>query len=195
MERPYLFWWRTGFSRQFRKFRKTRWRMKRKHVRKLKRQGENAYEWNKITCVWKKKSTKKKGRVELYPSPESVVQTRICMVRLWKTKLKLRQEMDWVHCNMCFVQPGASNKKFLLTSCGHVFCTDCLQGKPVIVKNTGYSWRQISFLLQFLGNYISSVIRKKAFMEPRKTLLTKLPVHNDNLHLPIKWFRNTSRFL
>lgn len=36
--------------------------------------------------------------------------------------------MDWVHCNSCFVQPGSSSKKFFLTSCGHVFCQDCIQG-------------------------------------------------------------------
>ena len=36
---------------------------------------------------------------------------------------------DWVHCNICFHQPG-DGCKFSLTSCGHIFCDKCvLKGK------------------------------------------------------------------
>ena len=34
---------------------------------------------------------------------------------------------DWVHCNVCFRQPG-DGKKFLLTSCGHIYCDKCISG-------------------------------------------------------------------
>ena len=42
--------------------------------------------------------------------------------------------MDWVHCNTCFVQPGNGSKKFFLTSCGHVFCQDCIQGRNLRLR-------------------------------------------------------------
>ncbi|XP_035678695.1 probable E3 SUMO-protein ligase RNF212 isoform X3 [Branchiostoma floridae] len=32
---------------------------------------------------------------------------------------------DWVHCNLCFRQPG-DGKKFHLTNCGHIYCADCV---------------------------------------------------------------------
>ena len=31
---------------------------------------------------------------------------------------------DWVHCNVCFLQP-TYGKKFLLTECGHIECVEC----------------------------------------------------------------------
>ncbi|XP_066290834.1 probable E3 SUMO-protein ligase RNF212 [Branchiostoma lanceolatum] len=34
---------------------------------------------------------------------------------------------DWVHCNLCFRQPG-DGKKFHLTNCGHIYCADCVVG-------------------------------------------------------------------
>ncbi|OWF36567.1 RING finger protein 212B-like isoform X2 [Mizuhopecten yessoensis] len=33
--------------------------------------------------------------------------------------------MDWLHCNTCFHQPGDGGK-FLLTSCGHIYCEKCI---------------------------------------------------------------------
>lgn len=33
--------------------------------------------------------------------------------------------MDWIHCNCCYGQPN-ENKKFSLTSCGHLYCEDCV---------------------------------------------------------------------
>ncbi|XP_063682292.1 RING finger protein 212B-like [Bolinopsis microptera] len=33
--------------------------------------------------------------------------------------------MDWVHCNGCYLSPPSKEYKFLLTSCGHIFCTKC----------------------------------------------------------------------
>ncbi|XP_026278908.1 RING finger protein 212B-like [Frankliniella occidentalis] len=37
--------------------------------------------------------------------------------------------MDWIHCNGCFIQPRTNSNppKFLLTSCGHIFCERCSQ--------------------------------------------------------------------
>ncbi|RZF36136.1 hypothetical protein LSTR_LSTR013632 [Laodelphax striatellus] len=37
--------------------------------------------------------------------------------------------MDWVHCNSCAVQPNENSRKLLfrLTSCGHIFCQNCLK--------------------------------------------------------------------
>ncbi|XP_065217610.1 zip homologous protein 2-like isoform X2 [Planococcus citri] len=32
---------------------------------------------------------------------------------------------DWIHCNMCFIQPREGDSNFILTSCGHVFCSTC----------------------------------------------------------------------
>ncbi|CAM1298270.1 Uncharacterised protein g2083 [Pycnogonum litorale] len=35
---------------------------------------------------------------------------------------------DWVHCNKCYTRPGSKNEmKFFLTSCGHIFCQECVQ--------------------------------------------------------------------
>ncbi|XP_022192744.1 zip homologous protein 3 isoform X2 [Nilaparvata lugens] len=41
--------------------------------------------------------------------------------------------MDWVHCNSCAVQPNEDNRKLLfrLTSCGHIFCQNCLKTDSV----------------------------------------------------------------
>ncbi|XP_041376540.1 probable E3 SUMO-protein ligase RNF212 [Gigantopelta aegis] len=33
--------------------------------------------------------------------------------------------MDWLHCNLCFLQPG-NGLKFFLTSCGHIYCANCV---------------------------------------------------------------------
>ncbi|XP_064610386.1 probable E3 SUMO-protein ligase RNF212 [Liolophura sinensis] len=33
---------------------------------------------------------------------------------------------DWVHCNLCFHQPG-DGRKFFLTNCGHIYCELCLK--------------------------------------------------------------------
>ncbi|GFG29789.1 hypothetical protein Cfor_11505 [Coptotermes formosanus] len=36
--------------------------------------------------------------------------------------------MDWIHCNSCYLLPSQSKgKKFSLTSCGHVYCEDCVK--------------------------------------------------------------------
>ncbi|XP_067650763.1 RING finger protein 212B-like [Haliotis asinina] len=33
--------------------------------------------------------------------------------------------VDWLHCNLCFIQPGAG-AHFSLTNCGHIYCEKCL---------------------------------------------------------------------
>ncbi|XP_021935237.1 RING finger protein 212B-like [Zootermopsis nevadensis] len=36
--------------------------------------------------------------------------------------------MDWIHCNSCYLLPTQSKgKKFSLTSCGHVYCENCVK--------------------------------------------------------------------
>lgn len=35
--------------------------------------------------------------------------------------------MDWVHCNTCFVLPTDSKVLLHITTCGHLFCTNCLK--------------------------------------------------------------------
>lgn len=49
--------------------------------------------------------------------------------------------MDWIHCNSCYLLPNLSkDKKFLLTSCGHVYCENCVKSdgtkKCLICGNT-----------------------------------------------------------
>ncbi|XP_065675060.1 uncharacterized protein LOC101238988 isoform X4 [Hydra vulgaris] len=34
--------------------------------------------------------------------------------------------MDWVHCNTCFVLASDGKSRFHLTSCGHIFCNECI---------------------------------------------------------------------
>ena len=39
-----------------------------------------------------------------------------------------RDYMDWVHCNRCWVRPTPnSGRHFLLSECGHIFCSECQQ--------------------------------------------------------------------
>ncbi|XP_071957382.1 E3 ubiquitin-protein ligase RNF212B-like [Antedon mediterranea] len=33
---------------------------------------------------------------------------------------------DWVHCNHCFNRPGATDLRFFLTNCAHIFCQVCI---------------------------------------------------------------------
>ncbi|XP_033890974.2 probable E3 SUMO-protein ligase RNF212 isoform X8 [Acipenser ruthenus] len=33
---------------------------------------------------------------------------------------------SWIHCNVCFHQPGA-NRRFAVTNCGHIVCEICFQ--------------------------------------------------------------------
>lgn len=36
--------------------------------------------------------------------------------------------MDWIHCNLCYLLPSQSKgRKFSLTSCGHVYCENCVK--------------------------------------------------------------------
>lgn len=41
---------------------------------------------------------------------------------------ELERFMDWVHCNKCFVHPSPnSGRSFLLSECGHIYCSQCQQ--------------------------------------------------------------------
>jgi len=51
---------------------------------------------------------------------------------------------DWVHCNLCFKQPGGE-RKFSLTNCGHIYCEECLpSGKNFHAK----------IMLDAVGNWL-----------------------------------------
>ena len=68
---------------------------------------------------------------------------------------------DWVHCNICFRQP-AETKQFHLTSCGHMFCGDCLsKGLRINQNNTvpiQYTYQTDDITDQFLNNEIINYI-------------------------------------
>ncbi|ESO91101.1 hypothetical protein LOTGIDRAFT_122474 [Lottia gigantea] len=34
--------------------------------------------------------------------------------------------MDWLHCNLCFCQPG-NGIGYNLTNCGHIYCEKCVK--------------------------------------------------------------------
>jgi hypothetical protein len=50
------------------------------------------------------------------------------MVRIARIKTIHFQDMDWIHCNACCYQPSSEKRrKFLLTSCGHIYCNICVE--------------------------------------------------------------------
>lgn len=56
--------------------------------------------------------------------------------------------MDWIHCNACIRQPSSEKgRKFLLTSCGHIYCNNCVEAgtKPACrVCNTACTTIQLT---------------------------------------------------
>ncbi|XP_023216853.1 probable E3 SUMO-protein ligase RNF212 isoform X2 [Centruroides sculpturatus] len=54
---------------------------------------------------------------------------------------------DWVHCNTCFSLLG-SGKRFLLTSCGHIYCNDCATGSQMNCQICGNSCTTIHLTTQ-----------------------------------------------
>nr|CAD2140528.1 unnamed protein product [Meloidogyne enterolobii] len=36
---------------------------------------------------------------------------------------------NWVHCNKCLVQPSKNNLSFWMSSCGHIFCKNCIDAE------------------------------------------------------------------
>ena len=38
---------------------------------------------------------------------------------------------DWLHCNICFRQPG-DGVGFSLTNCGHVYCDKCVKTGEIL---------------------------------------------------------------
>ncbi|XP_067137420.1 probable E3 SUMO-protein ligase RNF212 [Centruroides vittatus] len=54
---------------------------------------------------------------------------------------------DWVHCNTCFSLLG-SGKRFLLTSCGHIYCNDCATGSEMNCQICGNSCTTIHLTTQ-----------------------------------------------
>ncbi|XP_066979895.1 probable E3 SUMO-protein ligase RNF212 isoform X2 [Macrobrachium rosenbergii] len=68
----------------------------------------------------------------------------LCKLRVRRAEFILYNNelptMDWINCNTCCRQPGDEReRKFVLSSCGHIFCDVCLmqadsQGKCIVCK-------------------------------------------------------------
>lgn len=80
--------------------------------------------------------------------------------------------MDWIHCNSCYLLPTQSKgKKFSLTSCGHVYCEDCV--KPDGTKKCAVCGN--SFSMTPLTSELSADIQEY-FRNPEEVLKRALQI-------------------
>ena len=68
--------------------------------------------------------------------------------------------MDWIHCNACSYQPSSEKgRKFLLTSCGHIYCNLCVEAgtKPAcaVCKSACTSIQLASQMAPNIQHYFS----------------------------------------
>ncbi|VDO45348.1 unnamed protein product, partial [Onchocerca flexuosa] len=83
--------------------------------------------------------------------------------------------LSWVHCNNCYLIPSAQStikrEPFALASCGHIFCSTCLDkcvsGKMCIVC------RRSPFSYESVGRHMSEKT-KKYFQTPNTLLVNAL---------------------
>ena len=99
--------------------------------------------------------------------------------------------MDWIHCNSCHaIATQCSNKTFHLTSCGHIYCNNCVKPgntKKCLVCGNNYSMIQLnSDLKPEIKDY---------FKSPEDVLKRALEIiifqsgHQKQMH---SYFKNTS---
>jgi len=81
-------------------------------------------------------------------------------------------KMDWIHCNSCHLLPTQSKgKKFSLTSCGHVYCEDCV--KPDDTKKCAVCGN--AFTMTPLTSELSADIQEY-FRNPEEVLKRALQI-------------------
>lgn len=51
---------------------------------------------------------------------------------------------DWLHCNICFRQPG-DGVGFSLTNCGHVYCDKCVKTGEILLTFENNTNKYIGF--------------------------------------------------
>ncbi|XDV27770.1 hypothetical protein PO909_031253 [Leuciscus waleckii] len=71
--------------------------------------------------------------------------------------------MNWFHCNNCFVREG---KKFVVSSCGHIFCENCVNARQCRVCHVNCNYLHISDQMK--------PQEKMFFKDPVKLVQTRL---------------------
>ncbi|XP_056097114.1 RING finger protein 212B-like isoform X1 [Rhinichthys klamathensis goyatoka] len=71
--------------------------------------------------------------------------------------------MNWFHCNNCFVREG---KKFVVSSCGHIFCENCVNTRQCRVCHANCNYLHISDQMK--------PQEKMFFKDPVKLIQTRL---------------------
>ncbi|XP_043078422.1 RING finger protein 212B-like [Puntigrus tetrazona] len=71
--------------------------------------------------------------------------------------------MNWFHCNNCYVREG---KKFVVSSCGHIFCENCVNTSQCRVCHANCNYLHISDQMK--------PQEKMFFKDPVKLVQTRL---------------------
>ncbi|XP_032830699.2 uncharacterized protein LOC116954239 isoform X2 [Petromyzon marinus] len=76
---------------------------------------------------------------------------------------------DWLHCNMCYSQPGPDVRGFTFTNCGHIICHNC--NSKVSMDKCGIC--DVPCRKMVLSNKMASK-EKMFFIDPAETVKTYL---------------------